>query len=143
MKVEKHIIASAAISGLAWLYFKSVGYAFISFLAGTCIDADHFIDYYSSHSFTFDLRKIYRECYLVNLKRLYLVLHSYELAMLLWAATALFGLGNFWKAVSIGLTQHLIFDQLTNPLVGPGYFFLYRMSKGFERNRLLKGVQQW
>jgi len=43
-----------------------------------------------------------------------------------------------WKALAIGLTQHLVFDSFANPLKWPAYFFTYRMLKGFKKELLFK-----
>lgn len=73
-----------------------------------------------------------------DLKKLYLVFHSYEMVLLLWAAVYLRLLGGIWVAIAIGLTQHLIFDQLTNGLNTFAYFFTYRASKGFITASIVK-----
>lgn len=74
----------------------------------------------------------------MHLPRIYLVLHSYELAGCLWLFIYLFSLGNFWKAIAIGFTQHMIFDQLLNPVTPFGYFLTYRMVNGFKKAALIK-----
>jgi hypothetical protein len=55
-----------------------------------------------------------------------------------WGAIWFFGLGNFWKAAAVGFTQHLIFDQMVNPIAAGGYFFFYRMARGFSRKLLIR-----
>lgn len=79
----------------------------------------------------------------MRLDTLYLVLHSYELTALLWIAIYAFSLSNAWKAAAIGMTQHMILDQLTNPLNTFGYFTAYRMSKGFKKKLLIKETKEW
>jgi hypothetical protein len=107
-------------------------------VTGIVIDADHFIDYYADRGFTLNIRDIYDACSAVTLKKLYLILHSYELAILLWAAVILIPLGSFWAAAAIGLTQHLIFDTITNRVVPFAYFFTYRLRKGFKKDLLIQ-----
>ena len=80
-------------------------------------------------------------CLDMNLKKLYLVLHSYEFIAILWIAIYLFSLSNIWKAAAIGFTQHIIFDQLVNPIVPFGYFLTYRMIKGFSKKALIKEIR--
>jgi len=135
---SSHVAASGIIGVFVWLHFKSFDYAIVSFVAGTFIDLDHVIDYYLNHSFTLKVRKIYNACLKMNLKKVYLLLHSYEIVILLWYLIYAMPLGNFWKAVAIGLTQHLIFDQITNPLNTYGYFLTYRIMKGFKKELLLQ-----
>jgi len=123
------------------IYFRSAACGFISFLAGFVIDADHLIDYYCVHRFTLNLRKIYYTCLHMRLERMYLLLHSYELAAVFWIVIYYFSLSNVWKAAAIGMTQHIALDALTNPLSGLGYFIIYRMSKGFKIRLLMKGLK--
>ena len=121
-----------------WTYFSSAWCAVFSFLAGVLIDLDHLVDFYSSHSFTLKARTIYDACARIDLDRLYLPLHSYELLAIIWVTIYFFSLADIWKAIAIGLTQHLIFDQFTNPLKTLSYFLTYRAMKGFDKRLLLR-----
>jgi hypothetical protein len=133
MKPTGHAIASGVIGFFVWLYFKSIPAAIVSFLAGTLIDFDHFFDYYVNHHFTLSIRKVYAASSETDFPRLYLLFHSYELVLILWASIGIFSLGIFWKALAIGLTQHIILDQMTNPVTLPAYFIIYRIVKGFKK----------
>ena len=132
-----HVIASGIVGLCVWAYFKSIGCAAVSFASGVLLDADHLIDYYASHGFTFKFKDIYAVCRDVKLKRLFLVLHSYELLTLFWIAIFAFGLSNIWKALAIGWTQHILLDQFTNPINPPGYFITYRLIQGFKKERII------
>jgi len=138
LKPISHIISSGIIGAGVGAYYGSFECALISFIAGVAIDLDHFIDYYANHPFTLKLTRIYKILYDRNLPRLYLILHSYEIIIFLWFCIYLFSMGPLWKAAAIGLTQHLIFDSFTNPLRWPGYFFTYRLLKGFKKNLLFR-----
>jgi dolichol kinase len=138
MKPSAHIVASSIIGICVWVYFRSFSCAITSFLVGVLIDFDHVFDYYKNHHFTLKIKDIYCACVEVNMKKLYLVLHSYELVIIFWIVIYAFSLGNIWKAAAIGLTQHMLFDQFTNPMVLPGYFMTYRIMKGFKKESLLK-----
>jgi len=78
----------------------------------------------------------------MKVKRLYLVLHSYEILIALWSAIFIFSLSNFWKAIAVGLTQHMILDQITNPISRLGYFFTYRIARGFDKELILKEARK-
>lgn len=123
---------------LVWSYFKSFGCALISFLAGIFIDLDHPLEYYLTHNFTLDIRDMFQTHLAMTFKKLYVAFHSYEIVIFLWLAIAVFSLSNLWKAMAIGLTQHLIFDQMTNPVMPFAYFFAYRASKNFDADALIK-----
>lgn len=138
IKPPSHIVTSCLVSIVVWAYFKSAKCAIVSFIAGVFIDLDHLIDYYSTHPFTLKIKDIYDACAEVNLKKIYLLFHSYELIILLWLAIYALSLSNIWKAMAIGLTQHLLFDQITNSLNTFGYFIIYRMIKGFKKELLMR-----
>lgn len=137
MSPVAHVIASGAISVFVWWHLKSAACAVTSFAAGVLIDLDHLIDYYANFRFTLSIRKIYLRCLGMRLKRLYVLLHSYELVIALWAAIYAFRLSDIWKGIAIGFTQHLLFDQITNPLNTFGYFLTYRIVKGFRKEHIL------
>ena len=137
MRPIAHVVASGIISAFVWVYFRSFGCAVISFAAGVFIDLDHLIDFYTQHKFTLKFKRIYCACRRIRFKRLYLLLHSYELIAILWLAIWLFSLSNAWKALAIGMTQHLAFDQITNPINTFGYFLTYRIFKGFKREFII------
>ena len=132
-----HVIASGVFSICVWFYFKSIGCAAISFVAGVLLDADHFIDYCADHGFTLNIQDVYDTCLEIRLNRLYLILHSYELLILLWMAIFVFGLSSLWKAFALGYTQHILLDQMTNPIRPLGYFLTYRIAKGFKKELII------
>ena len=136
MKPLAHAVTSGAISIAVGLYFRSAACAGISFAAGTLIDIDHLVDYYAHHPFTMRVQDIYNAFADNRMKRLFVPLHSYELAIVLWLAIYAFSLSNIWKAMAIGVTQHILFDQFTNPLNRFAYFLTFRAAKRFE-NRLI------
>ena len=68
---------------------------------------------------------------------MYLVLHSYELIMAFWIAIWIFSLGDLWIAAATGFTQHLLGDQVTNPVKVMAYFYTYRMARGFRTDRIV------
>jgi len=133
-----HVVTSGIISAFVWIGFKSFGCAAASFMTGVLIDLDHLIDFYAGHRFTLSIKRIYCACLRIRFKKLYLLLHSYELVIILWIAIYAFSLSNIWKAVAIGMTQHIILDQITNPINTFGYFMTYRILKGFSKELILQ-----
>lgn len=132
-----HAIASGIVSICVWAYFRSISCAVVSFAAGVLLDADHVIDHCATHGFTLKLRDVYDSCLNIRLKKLYLVLHSYEMVAFLWLAIFWFGLSNIWMALAIGWTQHLLIDQVTNPINPLGYFLMFRIAKGFKKESIV------
>lgn len=138
MMPASHAVTSGIISVFVGIYFKSPACAAVSFISGIFIDLDHLFDYYVSHKFTLSIKRIYCACRRIRFKRLFILLHSYELVALLWIAIYALSLSNIWKAAAIGLTQHMIFDQLTNPISTFGYFLTYRLINNFSRDRIIR-----
>lgn len=133
-----HIVISGIIGIFVWAWFKSAGCAIIAFASGVLIDLDHFIDYYANFGFTLNLNRIYDACHKMKFSKLYVVLHSYELIALLWISIFIFGLSHYWTAAAIGLTQHMIIDQITNPINNLGYFLAYRIIRKFKREDIIR-----
>jgi len=119
--------------------YRSFPCAAATFATGVFLDADHLIDYcYSRRTFTFSLRKVYEACEECTLSKLIFAFHSYELVAFLWIAIVIYAPGRLWVAVAVGLTQHLILDQITNPVNPMGYFFTYRLAHGFRSEHILR-----
>jgi hypothetical protein len=137
LKPLAHAVTSGVISACVGLYFKSAACAAISLASGTLIDIDHLLDYFAGHPFTVRFKDIYEACEETRMKKLYLVLHSYEIVIMLWVLIYAFSLSNAWKALAIGLTQHLIFDQMTNDVNSMIYFFSYRLMNDFRSEKLV------
>lgn len=133
-----HILASGIISICVWAYFRSIGCALISFAAGVLLDIDHLLDYCANYTFTFRIKTMYEAFMNFKLNRLYIVLHSYEFIALSWVAIFAFGLSDLWKALIIGYTQHVLLDQVTNPVKPLAYFLTYRISRGFKKEDILR-----
>jgi len=136
-----HVIASGIFSICVGAYFRSIGCAIVSFTAGVLLDADHFLDYFANYKFTFNVRDVYNVCLGTKLNRLYLILHSYEFVVILWAAIFILRLSNIWVAFALGYTQHLLIDQMTNHVRPLGYFLIYRMVNGFKKELIVHNLE--
>jgi hypothetical protein len=137
IRLESHIIVSLPIAAGVYLWAGSWPAAAACFLAGVLIDVDHLFDFAMNH----DLRRIrhfFRIMYASNLKRVYVLLHSYELIALLWLAVLTGWGGACAIGLAVGLTQHLIFDQIFNEVHGFTYFLTARIRCGFREEALLK-----
>lgn len=137
MKVKHHLISSGVISSVVYLVTNSPVNAVTSFAAGVFIDLDHLFDYYANFGFTYRLKEIYRALADVKLKKVYLFLHSIELLIVFWVFIFLIPLKSIYLAVAIGMTQHVFFDFLYNPVIPRGYFLFYRINKNFMREFII------
>lgn len=134
---------SLVIGAAVYLYFKSLACGIASFLTGVFLDVDHFIDCYINYGLMFDLRNFYSYCMQTKFDRLTLLFHSYELVIILWVAIFVFTLDDIWKAVAIGVTQHIIIDHFVNTrkrgFRKRGYFLIFRLINRFKKDRLVRG----
>ncbi|MBW2149312.1 MAG: hypothetical protein JRG73_13305 [Deltaproteobacteria bacterium] len=141
MLPQVHIAVSASLSIILFGVFHSTWAALSNFLVGVLLDLDHLVEYYRTKGFTLNPLKIYRFCGFAVQRdwppRVFFWLHAYEYVLL----TALVAHAVHYHPAAvgafIGMTQHLLLDQIGNN-VGPfSYFLSYRFLNGFRCNRIL------
>ena len=144
MSVPGHILISVTAGGLLYYVTRSIPALSWFLITGVLIDIDHYIDYARENGLSFDLKKVYVSCKYghVNFKNLTIILHSYELAAVLWLVIFLFGLGVTWKSAAAGLTLHLVLDAAVNPLVPAAYFLWFRIANDFETKKINRASQK-
>lgn len=138
MRVLGHTAISVIIGGISYNHTRSLSGFLWVLTAGILIDMDHYIDYIRNRGFSFNIKKVHNTCrygYL-NFKKITLILHSYELLILLWVSIFIFGLNSIWKYAAIGFTAHLFLDQIFNPVRPFGYFLAFRIANNFETKKL-------
>ncbi|MFH1792010.1 MAG: hypothetical protein ABH885_08545 [Candidatus Omnitrophota bacterium] len=128
--------ASALIGAATGIYLRSASCGIIAFFAGILIDIDHVMDFLISHG-RGSFSKFYETMLRANIEKFYGVLHSYEVVCALWVCISVFSLGAYWISFAVGVTQHLILDQLFNPIRPWGYFLTFRMLKGFKTDDIV------
>lgn len=116
---------------------NSIPNAAASFLAGVLIDADHFLDYFLNRGFSYNLMEIYEVLDKSRIKKIFLILHSYELLAIFWVSIFLIPLNSLCLAMAIGFTQHIFFDQIFNPVNSRAYFLSYRIINKFDRDFIM------
>jgi hypothetical protein len=124
-----HILIAAVFSFIIYQRYANPWYVIIFIFGAVFIDLDHLLDYLIVFKNKFDL-KDFLTCMQVKSGRSYILLHSWEVILLLgflgWAMAA-----DGILILSLSLGIHLFVDtiQRQNPLA---YFFLYRMIKKFD-----------
>ncbi len=131
------MIVSAGIGAAAGVYFGSAVCGFITFFSGVLIDLDHCLDFILNHHIS-RYRDFFAIMLQTDLKKLYVVLHSIELTVILWLCAFMFKWGKYPVSFIIGFTQHLALDIVFNPMRPGGYFLTYRMFRGFSAEKLLR-----
>jgi len=144
MKPVNHLVISGIVASIFYIYFKSAVYSFVCFLSGIIIDVDHILDYYLHYrTFSAGLKHFYNTCIETEIDKLHLILHSYELIFILWILVFMFPKDLLLIAVSVGLTQHMLADQLGNKVDKLAYFFIFRLQKGFRKEHLfINGIKK-
>lgn len=123
------------MSGILYFLFKSVPCFIISFLSGFLIDLDHILDYYLHTGINLKVSRFFDYCGSRKFEYLTVIFHSFELLFLLWLVIRLFNLGNFWIALAVGFSQHMILDLFGNSKflkTHSLYFITIRALKGFR-----------
>jgi len=146
MKPSRHIIASVCVGGAITFFTKSIYAGIICFASGVLVDFDHIIEYVIHHRWkNLSLKNVYhmseRTCAGDNnrgFKKLYLLFHSGEIAILLWILTVCTR-NIYVLAVAAGYSLHILLDCMGNPMQNIGYFMFWRAMNKFDTEKLFKG----
>ena len=144
MRISRHLAVSVSIAAVFWYMTRSFSASLVSFLSGTLIDIDHALEYvihFGTRGISF--RNICVACEQTPkqdgphaFRKLYLVLHMFELAFLLWGMYIFIGNIHI-LAAAVGYSAHILMDSLGNPIPVSAYIFTRRAAKGFVSSRLL------
>jgi len=138
MKVSGHTVISLTVGGILYYYSHYLAGFLGLFLAGVFMDLDHYIDYVREKGISFNYKNVYGICKNgdKHFKKLTLILHSYELVIFFWLAVVFFKLDVIWYYIGIGLTLHIVVDQITNRVMPLGYFLSYRFANDFDAKKI-------
>lgn len=139
MKPFRHAIASLAAGITPVAAFHNPTAGAVCVLAGVLPDIDHILEFIVHHGRQkFSWPALFEACEQTNqlagplcFPRLILVLHSSELAIILWLITAASG-SVYAMAAACGYSLHMIMDMCGNPLRPRAYFLLWRLGRGFK-----------
>ena len=133
MSPAVHIVSSLVGAGIVYSIFGNFICAVIFLASGVLIDLDHVFDYIREHNIrSLSVKRLLETCYEDRFEKVILIFHSYELLFILWIVITIFKLGIYWVALALGLTMHLVLDQLRNNTFVLSYFFTYRWMNNFE-----------
>lgn len=143
MKASVHLYSSALLGGSIYKISQSAEIAIVAFLSGFLIDLDHVVDFLFLSGEKFNLKDMLSWCHNGRWEKIVLILHSYELYLLLGFLTYFFP-HNIFIGLLLGTGLHLILDQIWNChlrsdfRISPWFYFLaYRVHAGFHRDKLL------
>ena len=139
MKTTAHIYASIAAGGAAYGLTGSPAISVSCLLSGVLLDVDHLLDFYLLTDERFTFNGFLSWCHELRWKKIYLVLHSYELYFLLVLAACLFT-SEVLTGVLLGMGLHLLMDQLGNTALNKWFYFMtFRYRSGFASSALATG----
>ncbi|MBL7130357.1 MAG: hypothetical protein ISS45_02990 [Candidatus Omnitrophica bacterium] len=144
MSPTGHLVSSLIGAGIIYSIFGSFISAVIFFISGVFIDLDHIFDYVRQYGLkSLNIRTLSEICYEHKLDKLTIIFHSFEFLLILWIFITIFKLNIFWIALALGISVHLIIDQLSNGTFALSYFLTYRWIKHFNTKELFfeKGIK--
>ena len=134
MSPLRHTVASLGISIMFTLITQSWPGALVCFFSGVLVDIDHVFDYcIAKRKIFFTYMGLYSFCGAEKSGKLYLIFHTYEFIFILWVFIIYLCLDVVWLGLAVGISTHILFDRLSNPLK-PGVFFIwYRIKHKFQK----------
>ena len=139
MKPSHHIIISGCVSLGYHAAMHSWPATVGCFLSGVLIDIDHYWEYYVHRKkFPFRYKDLVDFCVPNKDGKLYLIFHAYEYLLAFWLLIYMLHLGVVWVGIALGLTVHLILDQIFNPIKPLFFFMAYRIKHGFQKSKILE-----
>lgn len=139
MRPGGHLVSSLVGSVAVYCFFENIFSALVFFLSSLLVDIDHIIDYTREFGIkNFNFHIFCEACYESHIKKVTLVLHSFELLFLLWICIAIFKLNIYWVSFALGITFHYLLDCLFNPVLLFTYFFIYRWRNQFLPEKLFR-----
>ena len=143
MNIYKHTAVSIAVSALILIILKKAQMSLACLLAGILIDVDHIFDYYMNHELGDKLQYLKRPREFLKFLssrhpkqkpdyKLYKVLHSVELLILVSLLCILGLRGDVILGIIVGVTIHLLMDLLQLGHIS-AISIIYRAMNGFPR----------
>ncbi len=141
MTMLQHTGISAVAAGLLWWLAGPIA-ALTCMIAGVLIDLDHLFDYVMNYGMRrFQIGHFFHAFKLEILKKVFVLLHAWELVALAWLAAWYFKWQPALLGAAIGLGLHLLLDQIFNAHNPAAYILSYRIWHRFN-GRAFYGTQE-
>ncbi|MDA8130114.1 MAG: hypothetical protein M0011_01285 [Elusimicrobia bacterium] len=139
MRTAAHVLASSTAAGAAYALTGSAAMTASCLLSGIFLDVDHLLDFWLLSGEKFTPGGFLSWCHELRWKKIYLLLHSYELFLLLSLSAWLFP-GRAIEGALLGMGLHLLMDQAGNRGLSRWFYFMtFRWLSGFSRGALAAG----
>jgi len=133
VQLKEHIVFSIPAAAAA-VYMAGFRNGLLFMTGAVLWDVDHIFDYIFINKKKWNFSRFQRDYYEHSVEKTLLVLHSWEILLLLFLASSLFlNKGLFFMA---GALYHLVLDSLFNPCRPYAYFLLHRLRKGLKFSEL-------
>jgi len=127
MKSRYHVAASIIVSAGTYVLSDSATMAAVTLFSGIFIDADHLIDYVFMHRPPYNIGRFFETYYKNKPTHVFLVLHSWDLILILVPMAMATNGDPFITGLLIGMGHHLLLDQIFNHAYPLGYFLTFRI----------------
>lgn len=100
---------------------------------GWLLDLDHLFDYFyylMKFKIKFSISTFLSGKYFKHLKKIFIILHSYEITLILITIATFYDFQYYF--IALAHIFHLLQDQLTNNVQIYSYFFSYRLKNRFN-----------
>jgi len=134
MKPEHHVTASALVSGILYAVTHDTRLAVSAAFSGVFLDLDHIPDYLVQHDGPKSISGFFQACNQNRIGKTYLVLHAWEWLVITGLTLALAGSSDISVGLFLGFLHHMLLDQIGNHPHPYGYWFSWRIARGFERD---------
>ena len=134
MRAKQHLISSVPVAGITYYLSGNFFLSAIVLISHIFIDLDHLLDYayYSyKNKEKLSVKKFFEVCYNSKLKKIFLILHSYELFAIMIGFSLLYK-NILLYGLIIGGLSHLALDAIFNGNSRYSYFLIYRLSNKFS-----------
>lgn len=131
-----HLVLSLAAGYVCYRLYKRGSSWILALLSGFLVDLDHFLDYFVLRGLRFDLRDFISSRYYHDTNQVYILLHSWELVLLLGVLSIFSKKKYIFCPLALGLALHLVWDHLTNPAYWYTYTLIGRCVQDFMLTRL-------
>ena len=101
------------------------------------IDLDHMIEFFRFSKRKFTFKNLVEFYDLLEYKKAYVFFHSYEILLAAGIIISIYFKNYFLYGIILGVSIHMFFDIVGNPVYFKGYFFLYRYFTKFEREKFI------
>ena len=143
MKPSQHFAVSVSTALVMGFFTRSLYAGGACFLSGFLLDIDHVIEYILNFGFkNFSLKNCYEACVQtarrqgeLQFKKVYLIFHGYEVALLLLLLT-LSTKNVYFFVCTIGYSVHLGLDCIGNDVYPQTYFMVWRIINRFSADKL-------